>query len=556
MLYNTLKQLKSHLIAVLSSRRTFYFLIFTWCIIIIFSSILLPPSDDSGYYFEKSMGFLYKHKLGLFVGDKFRVSFYHFPGFSIFQGMFLHITSFLQIPINIFTYRLSKIVLLLLTIPLTLYFIKLFSKDSDVDFRTRSNVFMILLAITPFSQLCWAVRPEGLGIFLILLAMLFYRKWDLSNTDYKSGYYLSALFLGLAAATHPNFSVVAGLLTVVIIVLSIRKKHFYRPLIFGVIAAIPLIMVALWFFRHYPESIEDLMASINAKRPAINKYGGGVIALINNSFFKAGYESLSINMVYTIFWLPLLIIIAGSVILSYKYIISRMRKDSFFILLFALFTSMIILLVVTPGTKSYFTIISYFSVLYFILLIPFKSPHLMNTSDINKLFSHVIIVGLIGVISLHPLIHLMKYSLFNEQYYFAPKTRNAVINKLKPGDTLMIAHAGRLVPAFIELFDAKYRGVNTIDIYQVAPAHFNYKTKERDFFLENKVQHLIPEKTIWGTVKDGIIFDKTRMKLMLPIFSRAEGGIYKHIEFNVKEIIFEDKGNLFFKPNNFKLLKN
>jgi len=41
--------IKKNIIEVLASKRTFYFLIFTWIFVINFSNIILPPAPDDGW---------------------------------------------------------------------------------------------------------------------------------------------------------------------------------------------------------------------------------------------------------------------------------------------------------------------------------------------------------------------------------------------------------------------------------------------------------------------------------------------------------------------------
>ena len=200
--YNNIKK---DILYVLSSKRTFYFLLLGWLCNIIFSYFVLPPSDDGKTYFEPALSLLYKFQWGYFYGDEFIPKFTMFPTFSFFQSLFLYITSLINVPINLYTYKLFHALSIMALLLLSGYFIYLLHKKNKTDYITNYNLFLFLLGITPFAQNCWQLRPEIIGIILIILGLIFYRLWDISQGRKLFYYYSSAFSLGLSIALHPNF---------------------------------------------------------------------------------------------------------------------------------------------------------------------------------------------------------------------------------------------------------------------------------------------------------------------------------------------------------------
>ena len=152
--------IKETIIEVLASKRTFYFLISTWIFVIIFLNIILPPAPDDGWYSLISLGILYKSQIGQYSGDEFIPLFTQLPTFMVLQGLFYHLMSLLHISLNCYTFRLFKMLLILMLFSATFYLIKIVKQRSNKNYLIYCNVFMVILSITPFAQMCWAVRPE------------------------------------------------------------------------------------------------------------------------------------------------------------------------------------------------------------------------------------------------------------------------------------------------------------------------------------------------------------------------------------------------------------
>jgi hypothetical protein len=160
-----------------------------------------------------------------------------------------------------------------------------------------------------------------------------------------------------------------------------------------------------------------------------------------------------------------------------------------------------------------------------------------------NLYKTLIMFMFIGIIALHSIIHTIKFTFSSEQYYYAPKVHSAVTSQLESGDTLFLKKDG-LVPTFIDLFKAKYKGNPEIKIYHTYGFSVVKSIKP---FMKSKIQSLSPDKTVWGVYKNGL-FDRDNMRLSTVLYSI--GGIgYMNMDFKIKKIIYEDKRCIFFRPS-------
>ena len=532
--------IKKTIIDVLASKRTFYFLIFTWIIVIIFSNIILPPSPDDGGYFVESMGFLYKFQVGQYAGDEFRLAFYHLPTFLVIQGLFYHLMSLLHISINYYTYRLFKMILIIMLLLATFYLIKIIKQRSNKNYLIYCNMFMVILSITPFAQMCWAVRPEVLGVFFVLCGIIFYCKWEFCQKKSNVYFLLCAIFLGLSATVSPNFTLVAGILFFFIIFENIREGFIFKSFLFSLVASLPVLIVVWWLLAHYPESILQLMGSVETQKP---EFAGGFKALFGHAFML-GDESTSIKIVYAFYWFPLLflLVVVPKLVLKNK---KMYKQNIVYLLSGALYFSIIIHLSIIHGVNSYFTIISFFTVLLFTINLKLERDILKNMS-INRGLLPVLLISLMLTISSYSIVHSIKFLFSEKQYYYAPKTRSAVFNQLKSDDILFLNN-GILIPPFAELFGMQYRDISDIKIYEVMPFYFSLNPEKGDRFLINKLTHILPEKTIWGTKKSNLIYNNGNSKVKL-ILRRYKVGGLKYVNFDNIEIVYEDKDYIFFRP--------
>jgi hypothetical protein len=533
--------IKETIIEVLASKRTFYFLIFTWIFVIIFLNIILPPAPDDGWYSLISLGVLYKSQIGQYSGDEFIPSFVQLPTFMVLQGLFYHLMSLLHIAINFYTYRLFKILLIIMLLLATFYLIKIVKQRSNKNYLIYCNVFMVILSITPFAQMCWAVRPEVLGVFFILCGLIFYCKWEFCQKKSNVYFLLCAIFLGLSMTVIPPITFVAGILTFFIIFKNIREGFIFKSFLFSLVAFLPALIVVGWFLVHYPESILQFRDAIGTKPPM---FADGFKTLFEHVFMLGGKSTL-IKIVYLFYWLPLLFLLVAvpKLVLKNK---KMYKQNTVYFLSVALYFAIVLHLSIIAGTGTYFTIISFFTVLLFTINLKLESTILKKMS-INRGLLTVLLISLMLTISSYSIVHSIKFLFFEKQYYHAPKTRSAVLDQLKSGDTLFLNNGMLIPPFFAELIGMQFRGISDIKIYQVMPLYFSLNPEKGDRFLINKLTHILPEKTIWGSDKAIIIYNNGDSKLKMQLYKFKPGGL-KWANFDNIEIVYEDKDFIFFRP--------
>ena len=267
----------------MSSKRVLYLFLCAWLVNIVYSYFVLSASGDDGTYFGAALGFFYKHQMGLYVGDEFELIFATFPGVSFLNSLFLHIMTLLNFGINHYTYRLFHMLAIILLLLSTCYLTYLTCKRDGSDYIRGCNIFLVLLAITPFVQMCWAVRPEVLGLLFITIGLIVYSYLEVHTKFISVQHVWSAMFLGLSITLHPNFVVIAGLLALFIVILEIIERQYFTASLFGFIFILPLLVVLAWYLNHYPDSIDELFNGIHRKTGEMP--GSGFIRLIKESFF-------------------------------------------------------------------------------------------------------------------------------------------------------------------------------------------------------------------------------------------------------------------------------
>ncbi len=540
-------KIKDIIIGVLASKSTLYILILSWIGVIVFSNFFLPPSDDGRTYFEPAIAFLYgKVQWGVFIGDGFDPHFIGLPTFSYAQYVFLFFASLLKIPINLYTNKMFHMILIFSLILLTVHLLYLYLyRLNKSDYIIKSNLFLVLLSVTPFAQQCWQVRPEVFGDVLIVIGLIFFCYWKLSNNNKNIFYYLSALFLGLSAAVHPNFMLVAGILTITIIVANFTRGNRFQSVLFGFVASIPLLLVLLWFFIYYPESFQEMKLQIIHHKGS----AGGINRLVAEALMFGGWQSTYIKLFYFIFWFPLLVIIVTVFALISKNIKSLLIHNSFNILLLPIFISIIILMIINRGDDSYFVIHSFFMSLVFVLVFRFGKQSYIHL-DSNKRITYVFaLLCLISIVFMHTSVHSAKYFFSSEKYYYAPAVYKAVTDSLNPEDTLFITKK-RQVPVFYDYVEAKYRGnsgINNIFIVFAQPA-LEYDKNKLTMLLKSKVNSINHDRTVWGVWKSGTNYDRENMKLIWGNEYQPKKSNPLRLHFDVKTIIYEDKDHLFFRP--------
>ena len=537
-------KVKDIIIGVLASKLTLFILLLSWIGVIVYSNFLLPPSDDGRTYFEPALAFLYgKVQWGVFIGDDFDPHFIGFPTFSFAQYVFLFFTSLLKVPINLYTNKMFHMILIFSLILLTVHLLYLYLyRLNNSDYVVKSNLFLVLLGITPFAQQCWQVRPEVFGDVLIVTSLIFFCYWKLSNNMF---YYLSAMFLGLGAAVHPNFAIVAGILTIAIFGANFIRGNRFQSVLFGFVASVPLLLIVVWFLIYYPESFHEFRLQVAHHKGS----AGGIKKLVEEALMLGGWGSTFIKLFYFVFWFPLLVIVVTTFSLILKNIKSLLIRNTFNILLLPIFISIILLMIINREDDSYFVIYSFFIPLVFVLVMRFRKQsyiHLDSNKGISSIF---VLLCLILIVFVHTSVHSAKFLFSSKKHYYAPAVYTAVADSLSSEDTLFITKK-RQVPVFYDYVEAKYRrssGISDIFIVFAQPA-LEYDKNKLKKLLKSKVNSISHEKSVWGVWKNSTNIDRENMKLAWGYEYQPSNSNPLHLLFDIKAIIYEDKDHLFFRP--------
>jgi len=150
---------------------------------------------------------------------------------------------------------------------------------------------------------------------------------------------------------------------------------------------------------------------------------------------------------------------------------------------------------------------------------------------------------------MHTSVHSVKFLFSSEKYYYAPAVYKAVTDSLNPEDTLFITKT-RQLPVFYDYVEAKYRGnsgISNIFIVFAQPA-LEYDKIKLTMSLRNKIKSIDHDRTVWGVWKNNKNFDRENMKFIWGNVYQPEDSNPLYLHFNIKEIIYEDKDHLFFRP--------
>ena len=206
-------------------------------------------------------------------------------------------------------------------------------------------------------------------------------------------------------------------------------------------------------------------------------------------------------------------------------------------------------MIINRGDDSYFVIHSFFMSLVFVLVFRFGKQSYIHLDSNKKMTSVFALLCLISIVFMHTSVHSAKYFFSSEKYYYAPAVYKAVTDSLNPEDTLFITKK-RQVPVFYDYVEAKYRGnpgINNIFIVFAQTALEYDKIKLR-MLLERKVDSINHDRTVWGVWKISTYYDRENMKFIWRNEYKPKNSNPIYLHFNIKEIIYEDKHHLFFRP--------
>jgi len=201
------------------------------------------------------------------------------------------------------------------------------------------------------------------------------------------------------------------------------------------------------------------------------------------------------------------------------------------------------------GDDSHFVIYSFLISLVFVLILRFRKQPYIQLDNRKGLSSVFILLCLILIVFMHTSVHSVKFLFSSEKYYYAPAVYKTVTDSLNPEDTLFITKK-RQVPVFYDYVEAKYRGnsgINNIFVVFAQPA-LEYDKNKLTMLLKSKVNSINHDRTVWGVWKSGTNYDRENMKLIWGNEYQPRNSDPLYLHFKIKEIIYEDKHHLFFRP--------
>ena len=532
------------------SKKTFLTLTLSWILIILFSYIILPPAIDDLFYFWPSLNFYYENRVGMYEGNTFTTTFFQFPTFSVIQGFFLNIYGILNINIDNFSYRFFQKLLLTLLFVVTFFFIN--QQSETVSKYFKINLFLILITFTPFTLgLVGSVRPEVLGILLVITSLLIFNHLIIKNKmNEKFKFYIASFLLGTAFTIHPQFFVITSFSGLIILYeFYKRTKNFTLIFSFAFFFLISPSIIFIWYYLSFPESLDFIFNRVEyigtSPLLVVKK---NFVNLFNQSFLISE-SSILVKLYQAIFTLPYLIMIFLCIILIFKS--SFNNKLNFIQKVFiSIFLSSFVNFTFINMYDFYHGVFAYFTILTLCFLI--KNPILsLEKFEYKKKFIAIFFVFIFLFNSLFIIMHSSKYIFSNQKYYNMKST----LKKISPfliDDTVLILTSEKLFGTFVGYFEKFYLINQYNKIYFLFPfpdaGPTNIQYINAKVFLKNHLMNFKPIKTIIAAEKKYVKINKDQKDLELIL----NGGFKIFIKYN--KIYFEDKDHIFINFEKISLI--
>jgi len=523
----------------LSSKNTTYILLLGWGVSIVYAYFFIPPRDDDGIYLLPALSVANGFPPGFFIEREFISVFFIFPFQAFLNGQFL---SFLE-P-DLYNYRLLNLSLILPLLIQTGSLIKILFKDLDATYLPF-NLFLILLAASPFSTNFYVNRPDILGlVFFIAGLVIIIRNIQISTPKLKST--IASFFLfGLACVSHPAF-IILGLPLVFYFIykLLIANSSIWYLLTYFFSFIIPLLLFLLWFYVNldisFPQLFNRTSGIANSSDTPLME---GIILLFKKSFFISNKDILY-KFYDSFFSLPFFF--------SLILIFWNIRLNSIFLKNFIFIAINIgcILIVMTqpfPGpmmTASYLMMI----LLSAFLIHFFKVNQITKIVKKNMFFNYLLLFILI-LAPITPLfVHASKVQLTNKNYFDSKKTSDIVIDSLFKEDTLIIT-TPQLIPSFTTYINDTVTGNYSDKFYWLFPGGQTEKPRAKlEYLFKRQLESVIQSSqsnSIWGLSKESIVFTSGKV-----ICFTLRGQLASVKLYNVKKV-HEDRDNIFLRPESF-----
>ena len=527
----------------LSSRKMTLILLSGWAISIVYAYFFIPPRDDDGIYLLPALYVANGLPPGFFIEEEFVLVFFIFPFQVLLNGQFLSL-----VQPDLYNYRLLNLILILPLLISTGSFIKLLFKD-DEKTNLPFNLFLIILAASPFTTNFYVNRPDILGLLFFILGLLVVTRNLQTSTPRSYSTIASFLFLGLSCISHPAF-IILTLPIVIFLFYKLAKTNtsLWSILICCFSFSFPLLLFFLWFYINLDTSFPQLFNRTSGiANSADNPLLEGVLLLFKKSFFITDKDLL--YKIYDFF-------LSFPFLFSLSLILWNIRSNPIFLknfILVLLNIGCIVIVMTQPFPGPMMTASYLMMILLSVFLINFlKVNKQKKLARHNRIFSSFLII-LLCLVPITPLfVHASKVHLTNQNYFDSKKTSDIVINSLLKEDKLIIT-TPQLIPPFTSYIYETITKDKRDDFYWLFPGG---QTEKPPFQIESlfknqleSVLELPQNKSIWGLSKESIVFTSEKS-----VCFTLRGQLASIKLYNIKKI-HEDRDNIFYRPEYFSVYK-
>ena len=534
----------------ISSKKLNKILYLGWIVTLIYAYFGIPPRVDDGYYLIPALSVVNGYPPGLFIAEEFRPIFFISPVQPFLNGLFLSLISLLGLSPDIYNYRLFNMLLVLL---LLICVLKTYRKASieDPSLYSSQNIFLILIAFTPFASNFYVNRPEILGLLTLICGFLWsYKIMQQSSLNYYS-LAVGSFFLGLASIIHPNYALYAiPILSFTAYSAYTKHKQFIPPFFYLLFSSLPAVFLILWFFYNYTTAYEQLFTRAGEVVPEFSlSMPSGIVNIVKNSFLLIG-DSLIHKIYNSIFMTPFL----ASLLICFYFLV-RQKKVNFLnsflkgLLLILISVSFILLIIMVPYPPYYLTIS--FVIVFAVSIFLSKQINYLQEILKDSKFLKFISIIFVCLLALSPLVpslsHFLKVQSTEGEYYDL-KRINSLTRTIDENDTLIIT-TGQLLPPFVEKINLQLSQAKSDSVYWLFP--IADKPGEDFRVLFNKEIDIVMEinkksKTIWGSLKKGLVYSAGNKNVCISL----KGG-FDYIKLISISVETEDRDNIFLRPKNY-----
>jgi hypothetical protein len=534
------------LLRYITSKTLTIVLLVEWLISIIYSYFIIPPRVDDGYYLMPALSVANGYPPGIFFGEEFRSLFFILPTQPFINGLFLSLISLFGFEFDIYSYRLLNFIVTIIVLIFITFLLNDITKSHKYHNLT-TNIFLIIISLTPFATNFYVNRPENMGLLLLFLAIYLVNRISFYKKNELSLMFSIGILIGITATIHPNFTLFSSIIFLIagykFFINDSTKKS--RILMFSIGLILPITIFSSWILYNFEIASDQLLNRIDeiSHPGSFISIPESFSVIFKNAFFLM--EESWINKIYhSIFMLPFIISLALSILLIINIRKNDVVRPFYKKVLFSLVVGSIFLLIIMVPYPPYLSSISFIITLVSAIFI---SQKVVKLKQIKNNIILVPILFTLTILPLSPLItHSAKLKSTNNSYYNINRT-SSVISNLILEDDIIIITSGQLLPPFIQIIDKQLK-TKKIKLFWLFPAAQNPGKDFKLLFIKELNTVLSIENksnTIWGNLKKGLNYSNDNQEVCIAL----KGNHYIKL-INI-DILFEDRDNIFFRPNSF-----